>query len=338
MSTSRTCCRNEQTTILPPVISRTLLLILAAAHLAEAPLEAQPADTSQVSTEPLFTRRDLLIAGSFVAATIALYPADRALAREIQREPLQNNHFLTESADFFDFMGTKGSVYIGTTMYIVGRLARVERVADLGLHGTESLYLAQTLVRLVKGLAGRARPQLDIEDPRSFKLGRGFGDSDTYRSFPSGHAGMAFAAAAAVTSETSKWWPRSTWYIGPVMYGGAALVAISRMYDNRHWASDIVAGADGSSPAHLAWVGDRLWFSAADGSSASRAWSSDGSAQGTRIERHPAPPGGIASQFTGWGEDVAFVAGDGHGNDRLWRRGRDGAVMLIGAPLEQRLR
>ena len=54
---------------------------------------------------------------------------------------------------------------------------------------------------------------------------------------------MAFAAAAAVTSETSKWWPRSTWYIGPVMYGGAALVAISRMYDNRHWASDIVLGA-----------------------------------------------------------------------------------------------
>jgi membrane-associated phospholipid phosphatase len=206
-------------------------------------LAAQPSDTSKVSTEPLFTRRDLLIAGSFVAATIALYPADRALAREIRRDPLQNNHFLRESADFFDFMGTKGSVYIGTSMYIVGRLARVERMADLGLHGTESLYLAQTLVKLVKGLAGRARPQLDIENPRSFNLGRGFGDNDTYRSFPSGHAGMAFAAAAAVTSETSKWWPRSTWYIAAVMYGGASLVAISRMYDNRHWASDIVLGA-----------------------------------------------------------------------------------------------
>jgi membrane-associated phospholipid phosphatase len=228
------------------VIGRTLVLTFAAIDLTGAsltPLAAQPSDTSKVSTEPLFTRRDLLIAGGFVVATIALYPADRALAREIRRDPLQNNHFLTESADFFDFMGTKGSVYIGTSMYIVGRLARVERMADLGLHGTESLYLAQTLVRLVKGVAGRARPQLDVEDPRSFKLGRGFGDNDTYRSFPSGHAGMAFAAAAAVTSETSKWWPNSSWYIGPVMYGGAALVAISRMYDNRHWASDIVLGA-----------------------------------------------------------------------------------------------
>ena len=222
-------------------MKRTLLMLLGL--LGTARLPAQPADTSKVSTEPLFTQRDLLIAGGFVAATMAMYPADRALARSIRRDPLQNNHFLTESADFFDFMGTKGSVYIGTSMYIVGRVARVERMADLGLHGTESLYLAQTLVRLVKGLAGRARPQVDIENPRSFKLGRGFKDDDNYRSFPSGHSGMAFAAAAAVTSETSRWWPKSTWYIAPVMYGGATLVAISRMYDNKHWSSDVMLGA-----------------------------------------------------------------------------------------------
>jgi membrane-associated phospholipid phosphatase len=220
-----------------------IVFVALALAAASAPLVAQPADTSKVSTEPLFTSRDLWFAGAFALTTVALYPADRALAREIQRDPLQDNHLLTESADFFDFMGTKGSVYIGVSMYAVGRVARVERMADLGLHGTEALYLAQTLVKLVKGLAGRARPQLDIDDPRSFKLGRGFGDEDVYRAFPSGHAGMAFAAAAAVTSETSKWWPKSTWYIGPVMYGGAALVAISRMYDNKHWASDIVMGA-----------------------------------------------------------------------------------------------
>jgi membrane-associated phospholipid phosphatase len=230
------------------VRTRTAAVAVALAGATAAaplitPVIAQPVDTTKVSTEPLFTVRDLWIAGGFVLTTVALYPADRALAREIQRDPLQDNHFLRESADFFDFMGTKGSVYIGVSMYAVGRVARIERMADLGLHGTEALYLAQTLVKLVKGLAGRARPQLDIEDPRSFKLGRGFRDKDNYRSFPSGHAGMAFAAAAAVTSETSKWWPKSTWYIAPVMYGGAALVAISRMYDNKHWASDIVMGA-----------------------------------------------------------------------------------------------
>ena len=27
------------------------------------------------------------------------------------------------------------------------------------------------------------------------------------------------------------------------MYGGAALIGVSRMYDNRHWASDVIMGA-----------------------------------------------------------------------------------------------
>src|SRR5688572_22643837 len=121
---------------------RTLWLALTFAVGTSA--VAQPSDTGKVSTEPLFTARDLWIAGGFALTTVALYPADRALAREIQRDPLQNNHFLNESSDFFDFMGTKGSVYIGVSMYAVGRVARIERMADLGLHGTEALYLAQT--------------------------------------------------------------------------------------------------------------------------------------------------------------------------------------------------
>ncbi len=27
------------------------------------------------------------------------------------------------------------------------------------------------------------------------------------------------------------------------MYGGASLVALSRMYDDKHWASDVIVGA-----------------------------------------------------------------------------------------------
>jgi membrane-associated phospholipid phosphatase len=32
------------------------------------------------------------------------------------------------------------------------------------------------------------------------------------------------------------------WYIGSAMYGGATLVGLSRMYNNRHWASDVMIG------------------------------------------------------------------------------------------------
>src|SRR5258705_435088 len=32
-------------------------------------------------------------------------------------------------------------------------------------------------------------------------------------------------------------------YVAPVMYGGATLVGLSRMFHNRHWASDVALGA-----------------------------------------------------------------------------------------------
>ena len=218
---------------------------LAAAALLQAPAAAaQPADTTKVSPDPLFTKRDAVAAGLFVAATAAMFPLDRYAADRAQSEWAQENRFLRNRARDLRYLGTPGSTYIGAGMYVIGRLGRVERMADLGLHGTEALIIAREAVNIVKGIAGRGRPLLDTDDPDNFELGRGFRKgSDDHRSFPSGHSAMGFAAAAAVTAETTKWWPHLRWYIAPVMYGGAALIAASRMYNNKHWASDVVGGA-----------------------------------------------------------------------------------------------
>jgi hypothetical protein len=225
-------------------VTKILSLTTAIALSASSVAAAQPADTTKISREPLFTHKDAWIAAGFVAGTIAMYPADRYFARKLQTPGNQENRFLSDAASGFRFMGTPGSMIIGVGMYGVGRVAKLDRMADLGLHGTEALLIASNTVGIVKGLAGRGRPELSIDDERSFVLARGFKKgSDGYRSFPSGHAAMGFAAAAAVTSETSKWWPKSTWYIAPVMYGGATMIAASRMYNNKHWASDVVMGA-----------------------------------------------------------------------------------------------
>ncbi|MEO5816119.1 MAG: phosphatase PAP2 family protein, partial [Gemmatimonadaceae bacterium] len=44
-------------------------------------------------------------------------------------------------------------------------------------------------------------------------------------------------------SEARRIWPKSVWYVAPVMYGGATLVGLSRMYHNNHWASDVALAA-----------------------------------------------------------------------------------------------
>ena len=222
-------------------MTKLLTLTTAVALAASSVAGAQPSDTTHISRAPLFTASDAWIAAGFVAGTVAMYPADRYFARKLQSTGNQENQFLRNTAADFRFMGTPGSLYIGAGMYAIGRLAKVDRMADLGLHGTEALFIASGTVNLIKGVAGRARPRLDIADERNFKFGRGFkGGNDDYRSFPSGHSAMGFAAAAAVTSETSKWWPNSTWYIAPIMYGGATMIAASRMYNNDHWASYVV--------------------------------------------------------------------------------------------------
>ena len=218
----------------------------AAMPLADgAALAAQSTPASSTSRVDLFTPADAGLAGGFVGLLLLARPLDVKLAREIRREPLQNNDLIRRGAAFFRFMGDPGPAIIGTSMYAVGRLSGSERLADLGLHGTQSILVGHVIVGTLKGVFGRARPYADSvnPDPNNYKLFRGFGGSDKYRSFPSGHTLGGFAAAAAVTAETARWWPGSQWYIGPIMYGGATFVGMSRMYENKHWASDVIMGA-----------------------------------------------------------------------------------------------
>ena len=222
-------------------------LILATAFAAyAAPLapvvRAQPADTTGISHEPLFTAQDAWIAAGFAAATLAARPVDNYFAERLQNVRSKENRVLENMAAFFEWMGTPGPYYIGPALYGIGRIAKNRDMADLGLHGTEALYLGMGIVGLLKGAVGRARPLVEPRDPNNYGFGRGWKD-DHYRSFPSGHALSGFAAAAAVTAETSRWWPEYRWLIGTVMYGGATGIAVSRMYHNKHWASDVIVGA-----------------------------------------------------------------------------------------------
>ena len=228
-----------------PQFARRALATIAALVIAAAPvapLLAQTSPADPVETKPLFTSYDLWALGTFAALTIAITPADRELATRTQDSLLQRNTWVRRTAAVVREVATPGSVIIGSTLYIVGRTGGNERMAELGLHGLEALAVGGAITYLIKGTVGRARPYMGVTQPRDFALGRGFANED-YRSFPSGHTVMAFAAAAAVTGTTDRWWPNTTWYVGPALYGGAALAGISRMYNNKHWASDVAVGA-----------------------------------------------------------------------------------------------
>ena len=64
-------------------------------------------------------------------------------------------------------------------------------------------------------------------------------DGSTFNSFPSGHTATAFVGAEVLRRE---YWHVSPW-IGVAGYAVAAGTGFFRMYNNRHWFTDVLAGA-----------------------------------------------------------------------------------------------
>lgn len=236
-------------TLRAAVLPTALIVGLASTAVAQVTTGADgrtvtPRDTADAGRrKTLFTYRDAALGAAFVGLTFAMFPLDEQFAQRLQNPNTQANKFFDRSATGVEFIASPGSYYIGATLYAIGKIGKYKDVADLGWHGTEAVLVASAVTNLLKGTLGRARPYMsNATNPRDWEFGGGFGNNDR-KSFPSGHAATAFAAAAAVTSETRRMWPKSVWVVGPALYGGATLVGLSRMYHNRHWASDVALGA-----------------------------------------------------------------------------------------------
>jgi membrane-associated phospholipid phosphatase len=225
-----------------PLIRRAASLVMLGA-LPLSSLAAQAATDTSRRHQTLFTAADAALAAGFVGLTVAMLPADKYVARHLRDQSGPPNKFVDRGAKAFELITVPGALMIGPALYAYGRFADHPGIEDLGWHGTEAVLVGTGVTAILKGLTGRSRPYVTTDtNPGDFKFGKGFSGGER-ASFPSGHATAAFAAAAAVTSEVQRMWPRYTWYVAPVLYGGATLVGISRMYHNQHWTSDIALGA-----------------------------------------------------------------------------------------------
>ncbi len=217
------------------------ITILAAQSLGAQSPPAQSPDTTQGA--PLFTGRDAIRAVGFAGLTVAMFPVDRSIARRLTNERSKANRFLNGASKGVEYIADPGSIVIGTSLYLIGRFSNHPGIEDLGWHGTEAVLLGGATAWVLKGLTGRARPFVTGDTTaHDFKFARGFGNANR-QSFPSGHTTAAFAAASAVVSEAERGWPGHFWLVAPAMYGGASLVGLSRMYHDKHWASDVALGA-----------------------------------------------------------------------------------------------
>jgi membrane-associated phospholipid phosphatase len=170
-------------------------------------------------------------------------PFDERIARWMQQPSHQSSAALRHGSKFVSDVGSIGTIAVGGATYLVGRFDSSPRVEELGVRTLESIAAGSAVGYVIKGVVGRARPYAVGDSlPHDLHPGRGFHD-DRYTSFPSGHAIAAFATASAMSQEIRYLWPHSSPVIAPALYTGATLVGLSRLYNDDHWASDVVAGA-----------------------------------------------------------------------------------------------
>jgi hypothetical protein len=130
---------------------------------------------------------------------------------------LQEPHLRTHVDNYLEYTPAL-SVYALNLMGIKGKHDFKERTIILGI---SSLLMSSTLAT-VKKATHSLRP-----------------DGSTYNSFPSGHTATSFMGAMFMWEEYKD---VSPWY-GIAGFAVAATTGTLRMYNNRHWLSDVVAGA-----------------------------------------------------------------------------------------------
>ena len=152
------------------------------------------------------------------------------------KNQFQNHTTLTTTAitKYVEPLG-RGSTALGGSalLYAGGYLFKNIPLQKAGLLGFKSVVMSAALVTLIKYTVQRQRPNT-TSNPYNI---HGIWNTHQYVSFPSGHSSDAFALATAVCSQIKN----KYWHI-PI-YAAAAAVAVSRVHDNKHWASDVVMGS-----------------------------------------------------------------------------------------------
>lgn len=198
-----------------------------------------PTDLWGIVSSPVhWDGQDWAIAGTAVAATVATGVfVDQYFQDESQESRSDDKDRWSGT---FGQLGTIYSVGVLGAAGAYGWIADDERGVNVLVDGLEASIIASCVIApTIKFATGRSRPNKTAQDSDVFHPFSGD------FSFPSGHTTQAFTVAS-----TLAWSFPDHPVLGGVAFVAAAGVGLSRINDDEHYMSDVVAGAILGS-----WVG-----------------------------------------------------------------------------------
>ena len=204
-------------------------------------------DLKQQITAPFrLNGRDALKVGVFVGGLAVLSSLDEP----VQKAAVQvkdNNSISTVSS----YITNSGGIYEAYTLMALGSYGFIfknVKMQTTTLLATQAYLTSGTMEGIIKFIAGRQRPSYydPTRDEAEPKFHGPFykpenadvNGNHLSASFPSGHTTVAFAAATVFAMEY-----KNTPWVPIVSYSAASLIGVSRITENKHWFTDVVAGA-----------------------------------------------------------------------------------------------
>jgi len=178
-----------------------------------------------------FNSRDWITTGAVFITTSVLYLKDESLRAYSKKNHSDINDKIYDAGTGYGNLITP--VVLGGSVYIYGLASSNDFVRVTGRMVFESVLYSGIVTTVLKSVTGRYRPYMNAGS----KFFQPLQIDEGKLSFPSGHATVAFAISSVLSNRINNI------YASIGLYTIAGVTAISRVYRNDHWSSDVFFGS-----------------------------------------------------------------------------------------------
>ena len=189
-------------------------------------------ETVDLAATPLrFENGNIFITLAVAGAVGLTYAFDKQIQDKLSE---RSNSSLDRATDAGSLLGDP-YLHLGLATLVYGGaiLADSAKWKETGEMMAEALILADASTLIIKEGTGRGRPDA-TQAKGDF---RPFGFKKEFDSMPSMHTSSSFALASVLAAKSDSILTKAAYY------AAATFVGFSRVYQNKHWASDVVLGA-----------------------------------------------------------------------------------------------